>query len=154
MQTLGLTSPAFGNGDRIPAHHACTGKNDSPPLAWEAAPEGTASLALICEDPDCATGTFIHWILYNIPPGTTSLPAGIPHKPVLPDGAAQGMNDFGKMEYGGPCPPPGKPHHYFFRLYALDTLLHLRAPVTRKSVGAAMEGHVIARGELVGIFSR
>jgi Raf kinase inhibitor-like YbhB/YbcL family protein len=154
MKTLELTSTAFKNGERIPADYACTGKNDSPPLSWGPAPEGTASLAIICEDPDCATAIFIHWILYNIPPGTSSLPRGIPRKPVLPDGSTHGLNDFGKMEYGGPCPPPGKPHRYFFRIYALDTPLHLRAPVTRKSIGAAMEGHVIGRGDLMGIFSR
>jgi Raf kinase inhibitor-like YbhB/YbcL family protein len=154
MKTLELTSPAFTPGARIPPEFTCTGKNDSPPLSWGSVPDGTASCAIICEDPDAPSGTFIHWILYNIPPGTTSLPRGIPRKPVLSDGSAQGLNDFGRLEYGGPCPPPGKPHRYFFRLSALDTPLHIRAPVTRKSIGAAMEGHILGKGELMGIFSR
>ena len=154
MKTLELTSPAFAPGARIPPDFTCTGTNDSPPLSWGPAPGNTASLTMICEDPDCPTGMFIHWILYNIPPGTTGLPRGVPRKPVLPDGSAHGLNDFGRMEYGGPCPPPGKPHRYFFRISALDTFLHLRAPVTRKSIGAAMEGHVVGKGELVGLFSR
>ena len=154
MKTMELTSPAFTPGARIPPAFTCTGKNDSPPLSIVAVPEGTASLAIICEDPDCSTGIFIHWILYNIPPGTTSLSQGLARKPVFPDGSAHGLNDFGKMEYGGPCPPPGKPHRYIFRLYALDTLLHLRAPVTRKSIGAVMQGHILGQAELMGTFGR
>lgn len=154
MQTLELRSPAFSNGDRIPAEFTCTGRNNSPPLSWGQVPKGTSSLVIICEDPDCPTGVFIHWILYNIPPSIESIPGGIPRRPVFPDGSAHGLNDFGKMEYGGPCPPPGNPHRYFFRLFALDTLLKLRAPVTRKSIGAAMGEHVIGKGELMGTFSR
>ena len=154
MKKMELTSPAFPPGARIPPEFTCTGKNDSPPLSWEPAPEGTASLVLLCEDPDSPTGLFIHWILYNIPAGTTALPRAVARSPVFPDGSTHGLNDFGRMEYGGPCPPPGKPHRYYFRLYALDTLLHLRAPVTRKIIVSAMEGHVIGQGELMGTFSR
>lgn len=154
MKTIELSSPAFSAGARIPPEFTCSGADVSPPLSWGPVPDGTASLVLICEDPDCPTGMFIHWILYNIPPGTSALPRAIPRKPVLPDGSAHGLNDFGRMEYGGPCPPPGKPHRYFFRLFALDTALHLRAPVTRKSIGAAMEGHVTGHGELMGTFGR
>jgi len=154
MKTIELTSPALTAGGLIPPAFTCTGKNDSPPLSFGAAPEGTKSLAVICEDPDAPSGTFIHWILYNIPPGTTSLPQGIARNRVFPDGSAHGLNDFGKTEYGGPCPPPGKPHRYFFRLYALDTLPHLTAPVTGKSIGAAMQGHILGQGELMGTFGR
>jgi hypothetical protein len=109
---------------------------------------------VICEDPDAPSGNFVHWVLYNIPPGTTSLARGIARKLVLPDGSAHGLNDFGRMEYSGPCPPKGKPHRYFFRLPALDTLLHVRAPVTRKTIGAAMAGHILANGDLMGTFTR
>ena len=154
MAPLDLTSAGFRAGARIPADYACTGKNESPPLSWQGVPDGTRSIAVVCEDPDAHSGNFVHWILYNIPPGTKELAPGIPKKPVLPNGSAHGLNDFGKMEYGGPCPPPGKPHRYIFRLYALDTLLHLRAPVTRKSIGAAMQGHIIGQGELMGTFGR
>ncbi len=154
MKTIELTSPALTAGGRIPPVFTCTGKNGSPPLSFGTAPQGTASLAVICEDPDAPGGTFIHWILYNIPPGTTSLPQDIAQKRELPDGSAHGLNDFGKTGYGGPCPPPGRPHRYFFRLYALDTLLDLRTPVTRKSIDAAMQGHILGKGELMGTFGR
>ena len=154
METIRISSDAFANGARIPDTYTCSGENISPPLAFGPFPAGTKSLVVVCEDPDCASGTFIHWILYNIPPSTTGLEGGVPRKLVLPDGSAHGLNDFGRMEYGGPCPPPGKPHRYSFLLLALDTVLHLRAPVTRKSIGAAIEGHILAKGELVGIFSR
>lgn len=154
MESVTITSEAFATGARIPDAFTCSGENVSPPLSFGAFPAGTKSAVVICEDPDCATGIFIHWILYNIPPGTSGLSRGVPRKLVLPDGSAHGLNDFGRMEYGGPCPPPGKPHRYFFRLLALDTLLHLRAPVTRKSIGAAMDGHILANGELMGTFSR
>jgi Raf kinase inhibitor-like YbhB/YbcL family protein len=153
-KTIELTSPALTAGGRIPPVFTCIGKNDSPPLSFGTAPEGTASLAVICEDPDAPSGTFTHWILYNIPPGTTSLPQGIAQKLVFPDGSTHGLNDFGKTGYGGPCPPPGKPHRYFFHLYALDTTLDLRAPVTRKIIDAAMQGHILGQGELMGTFGR
>lgn len=154
MAQIDVTSAAFRAGERIPADYACTGKNESPPLSWQGVPYGTRSITIICEDPDCSTGTFIHWILYNIPPGMKGLDRGVPKKPVLPDGSAHGLNDFGKMEYGGPCPPPGKPHRYVFRVFALDAPLALRSPVTRKGITAAMTGHILGQGELVGIFSR
>ena len=154
MTPLDLTSAAFRAGARIPVDHACTGKNESPPLSWKGVPDGTKSIAVICEDPDAPSGNFVHWILYNIPPGTQELAPGIPKKPVLTDGSAHGLNDFGRLEYGGPCPPPGKPHRYFFRVYALDIVLALRAPITRKSIGAAMGGHILGQGEIMGIFNR
>ena len=154
METIRISSDAFANSARIPDRYTCSGENISPPLAFGPFPAGTKSVVVICEDPDCATGIFIHWILYNIPPGTSGLSRGIPRMLVLPDGSAHGLNDFGRMEYGGPCPPPGKPHRYFFRLLALDTLLHVRAPVTRKTIAAAMDGHILANGELMGTFSR
>ena len=154
MESLAITSEAFYSGARIPDAFTCTGENISPPLSFGPFPAGTRSLVVICEDPDAPSGNFVHWILYNIPPATTGLARGVPRKLVLPDGSAHGLNDFGRMEYSGPCPPPGKPHRYYFRLSALDTLLHLRAPVTRKSIGAAMAGHTLNNGELMGTFSR
>jgi Raf kinase inhibitor-like YbhB/YbcL family protein len=153
-KTIELTSPALTAGERIPPVFTCAGKNDSPALSFGTAPEGTASLAVICEDPDALVGTFTHWILYNIPPGTTSLPQGIARKLVFPDGSAHCVNYFGKTGYDGPCPPPGKPHRYFFHLYALDTLLDLRTPVTKKSIDAAMQGHIVGQGELLGTYGR
>ena len=154
MESVTITSEAFAHGARIPETYTCSGENVSPPLSFGAFPAGTQSLVVICEDPDAPSGNFVHWVLYNIPPGTTSLARGIARKLVLPDGSAHGLNDFGRMEYSGPCPPKGKPHRYFFRLSALDTLLHLRAPVTRKTIGAAMAGHILANGDLMGTFTR
>lgn len=154
MAQIEVTSAAFRAGERIPADYTCTGKNESPPLSWQGVPYGTRSIAVISEDPDCSTGIFIHWILYNIPPGMNGLDRGVPKKPVLPDGSAHGLNDFGKMEYGGPCPPPGKPHRYFFRVFALDAPLAMRSPVTRRGIATAMTGHILGQGELMGVFSR
>src|SRR3989304_2756237 len=119
--SIQLTSSAFTDGSPIPARHTCDGPDVSPMLKWSGAPAGTKSFALICDDPDAPAGTWVHWVIYGIPPDTTDLPEGVPPDETLPDGSRQGKNDFGRIGYGGPCPPPGKPHRYYFKIYALDT---------------------------------
>jgi len=153
-QTMNLTSTSFQEGSRIPAKFTCNGAGVSPQLAWSAPPAGTASFALLVTDPDAPGGTFVHWVLYNLPAGTRALPEGLPAEGQLPDGALQGRNDFGEIGYGGPCPPPGSPHHYVFTLYALDAKLNLPVGATRAQVEAAMQGHILASGRLVGLFQR
>lgn len=147
-----LTSTAFSQGGEIPARYTCKGQDLSPPLSWSDVPEGTKSLVLICDDPDAPRGTFVHWVVYNIPPSASRLPEGIPAEPSLEDGTLQGINHFGKIGYGGPCPPPGPAHRYFFKLYALDTTLELPPGATKEQVLKAMEGHILAKAELVGTF--
>jgi Raf kinase inhibitor-like YbhB/YbcL family protein len=152
-EAVKLTSTSF-QGSQIPAKFTCKGVGISPQLAWSAPPAGTASLALIVTDPDAPRRTFVHWVLYNLPAGTQALPEGLPALGQLPDGALQGRNDFGENGYGGPCPPPGSPHHYVFTLYALDARLNLPVGATQAQVEAAMQGHILAHGELVGLFQR
>src|SRR5207253_3729265 len=123
-------------------------------LRWDGVPEGTKSLALICEDPDAPKGTFMHWVAYNLPADTLELGEGVPAKKTLPDGTAQGTNDFNKPGYGGPSPPPGKPHRYVFRLFALDTRLDLPAGATGADLPAAMRDHGIRTGEPIGRYGR
>ena len=151
-QTMHLTSTSFQN--QIPAKFTCSGANISPQLAWSAPPAKTASLALIVTDPNAPRGTWVHWVLYNLPAGTRALPEGLSALGQLPDGALQGRNDFGEIGYGGPCPPPGSPHHYVFTLYALDAKLNLPVGATRAQVEAALQGHILASGRLVGLFQR
>ena len=148
-----LTSPAFENGGTIP------GKNVedsvvSPPLQWTTPPNGTQSLVLTCDDPDAPAGTWVHWVLYGLPPDTTSLPEGIAQAETVLGGAHQGINDFHRIGYGGPCPPPGTPHRYFFKLYALDSALALKPGLTKQQVLDATKGHVLAQGELMGKYKR
>lgn len=151
-----LSSPAFQNGDLIPAAYTCDGANRSPPLQWPSAPAHTAAYALIVEDPDAPGGVFIHWVLYDLPGATTSLPEGVPKDATLPQlgGARQGRTSFGTVGYGGPCPPPGPAHHYHFRLYALDARLGLEPGATRDQLVAAMRGHELGQGELIGLYAR
>jgi Raf kinase inhibitor-like YbhB/YbcL family protein len=149
-----LSSPAFQEGETIPRAHTADGKNVSPRLAWGDAPEGTASFALVCEDPDAPRGTWTHWVLFNLPADTRELPEGVPPEATLASGARQGKNDFKKIGYGGPSPPPGKPHRYFFKLFALDTMLDLPAGATRDQLLAAMKGDVLAEGQLMGTYGR
>ena len=151
-QTMNLTTTSFQN--QIPAKFTCSGAGVSPQLAWSAPPAATASFALTVTDPDAPRRTFIHWVIYDLPAGTRALPEGVPTQGQLPDGALQGRNDFGEIGYGGPCPPPGSPHHYVFTLYALDAKLNLPEGATRAQVEAAMQGHILAHGELVGIYQR
>ena len=149
-----LTSSAFQAGGTIPRPHTCDGTDASPALTWSDPPPGTASFALVCDDPDAPVGTWVHWVLYELPPSARQLPEGVPTEPLLKDGSRQGTNDFKRTGYGGPCPPPGKPHRYFFRLYALDTSLRLAPGKTKAELLKAMEGHVKGQAELVGRYSR
>lgn len=151
---LELKSIAFENGKSIPASYTCTDEDRSPPLSWENLPVGTESLVLICDDPDAPVGNWVHWVLYNIPPGAKGLPDSLPHRGTLPDRSLQGLNDFKKIGYGGPCPPPGAPHRYFFKLYALDKRLDVGAGLKKMDVLRAMEGHVIEKAVLMGTFRR
>ncbi len=143
----------FEDGGKIPVKYTCDGDDVSPPLRWEGQPPGTAAYALLVEDPDAPMGTFTHWIIYNIPPELNSLPEGIPKEKRTKFGL-QGMNDFRRIGYGGPCPPPGKPHRYFFKLFALDSPLDLPPGARRRDVLRAMEGHVLAKAQLVGMYGR
>ena len=152
-----LRSTAFANGEAIPAKYTCEGKDLSPPLRWEGVPEHTRSLVLIVDDPDAPDPKaprmrWIHWVLYNIPPDATGLPEGV-ISGNLPSGTEEGLNDWKKTGYGGPCPPIGR-HRYFHTLYALDTVLKGMRKPTRPQVKAAMKGHIIAKAELVGTYKK
>ncbi len=148
-----VTSTAFEEGGAIPVRYTCDGLDVSPPLSWSSPPEGTRSVTLIAEDPDAPSGTFAHWVIYNLPPDTRRLPEDVPNRRSLPSGALQGTNGAGSIGYTGPCPPGGT-HRYFFELYALDTELDLGAGATREEVVGAMEGHVLAEGRLLGTYQR
>lgn len=148
-----ITSSAFTEGGLIPAKYTCDGADISPPLQWEAVPEGTQSIALICDDPDAPVGTFVHWVLFNLPADAGQLTENIPADPTLANGAQQGTSDFGRIGYGGPCPPGGT-HRYFFKIYALDTQLSLTDRVDKVRLLSAMEGHILAEGQLIGKYKR
>ena len=148
-----LTSPAFTEGGMIPAQYTCNGADISPPLAWEEVPEDAKSLALIVDDPDAPVGTWVHWVLYNLPASTRELKENITKTKILPDGAMQGTNDFRKIGYNGPCPPGGT-HRYFFKLYALDEMVDLNPGARKKDLVDAMKGHILAECQLMGRFSR
>lgn len=152
--TLLLSSPAFQAGEPIPVKHTCDGPDLSPPLTWEGAPAATRSFGLICDDPDAPGGTWVHWVLYNLPADTAALAEGVPPLPTLPNGARQGYNDFKRLGYGGPCPPRGRAHRYFFKLYALGVGPDLPAGATKPDLVAAMEGHILAQAELMGTYRR
>ena len=152
--TMQLSSPAFNEGDAVPVKHTADGADKSPELRWAGAPQNAKSFALVCEDPDAPRGTWTHWVLFNIPADRTSLAEGLATDKELPDGSRQGKNDFGKIGYGGPSPPRGKPHRYYFQVYALDTKLDLPAGASRKQVLDAMKGHVLAEGQLMGLYGR
>jgi len=152
-KTMQLKSNAFSPEEMIPSKYSCDGEDVSPRLSWGEIPNGTQSLALIADDPDAPGGTFVHWVLYNLPPDTHQLPENVPAKTEQVSGALQGKNNFGNLGYGGPCPPGGT-HRYFFKLYALDQMLDLKAGATKAEVEAAMEGHVLAEAHLMGRYSR
>jgi len=152
--TIQLSSTAFDEGQTIPKQHTGDGRNSSPPLRWQDAPAGTASWALICEDPDAPRGTFTHWVLYNVPATARELSEGVPPDTTLADGALQGVNDFGKVGYGGPAPPRGKPHRYLFKLFALARPLDLPPGATKAQVLTAMKGQVLGEGLLMGTYAR
>ena len=149
-----MSSSAFQEGKSIPQQYTGDGRNISPPLRWGDPPAGTRSLALICEDPDAPRGTFTHWVAFNLPAESRELAEGVPGEATLPNGTTQGTNDFGKVGYGGPKPPPGKPHHYFFKLYALDQPVELRPGATKAQLLAAVKGHVLGEAQVMGTFAR
>lgn len=149
-----LRALAFQSGDEIPVRFTCDGDDVSPALAWTPPPDGTVSLALVADDPDAPRGTWLHWLLYDLPPAVRELPEGAGSGERLPAGAHQARNDFRKTGYGGPCPPPGSRHRYYFRLYALDTRLELRPSATRAQLDRAMRGHVLAEAEVMGRYGR
>jgi Raf kinase inhibitor-like YbhB/YbcL family protein len=148
-----VVSSAFQEGGMIPADYTCDGKDISPPLSWSGVPEQAVTLALICDDPDAPLGTWVHWVLYNLPASVRELPAGVPPDERLANGAVQGRNDFRRLGYGGPCPPGGT-HRYYFKLYALDKALDLKPGATKKELLKAMEGHILAEGQLMGRYKR
>lgn len=149
-----LTSTAFAEGKPIPRKHTCEGEDVSPPLSWSDAPAGAKSFALICDDPDAPVGTWVHWVAWNIPASVTALDENTPKQDAIPGGGQQGRNDFKRTGYGGPCPPPGKPHRYFFKLYALDAELDLAAGATKADLERAMQGHILAEAHLMGTYQR
>jgi Raf kinase inhibitor-like YbhB/YbcL family protein len=150
-----LYSSAFKEGEFIPEKFSCEGSNISPQLHWSNYPQNTKSFAVIVEDPDAPGGDFVHWIIYNIPGNLSELHEDVTPSRNIPDEVMLGTNGFGKISYGGPCPPPGKPHRYFFRIYALDTILHhLETGATRQQLISNMSGHIIAEGRLMGKYQR
>lgn len=151
---LELRTTAFRPGGNIPKPFTCDGGDASPALSWSDPPPRTQSLVLIMDDPDAPGGTFVHWVVYNLPASTRQLPERLPGNDEMQGGGNQGVNDFARTSYGGPCPPPGKPHRYFFRLYALDSKLNLKGAARRKDVDQAMKGHVLAHAELMGLYGR
>jgi Raf kinase inhibitor-like YbhB/YbcL family protein len=154
MMTFSLRSSAFQSGGAIPRQHTCDGADQSPPLSWSDLPAGTKSLALIVEDPDAPGGNFVHWVLFNLPPAPSELPRAAPHQSILDNDARQGRNDFRRVGYGGPCPPRGPAHRYFFRLYALDAPLELTPGATASELRAAAQDHILGKTELMGTFGR
>jgi Raf kinase inhibitor-like YbhB/YbcL family protein len=151
--SIELTSPAFAHGEAIPARYTCDGDDISPPLRWQGLPPRTVSVALIMDDPDAPRGIWVHWVLYNIPASSVELTEDIAPADSGPGGSLQGSNSWNRVGYGGPCPPSGS-HRYFFKLYALDAPLDLRAGATKDDLLAAMDGHILALGELMGTYQR
>lgn len=149
-----LSTPAFPAAGEIPKKFTCVGADVSPDLSWGDPPQGTRSFTLIMDDPDAPVGTFTHWVLYDLPANARQLPEAVNKGGEVAGGGRQGRNDFGRIGYGGPCPPPGKAHRYFFKLYALDTVLNLKSSASRGEVERAMKGHVLAQAELMGRFGR
>lgn len=151
---LEVTSTAFRNDETIPRKYTCQGEDVSPPLKFQGIPEGTKSLALICDDPDAPMGTWVHWVAWSIPPSAPGLPEGAAKDAALPGGIRQGLNSWDKHGYGGPCPPAGKPHRYLFKLYALDFEPELPDTATAREVEIAIRGHIIAEGQLMGKYEK
>ena len=151
---MDLQSSAFEAGGMIPTRYTCDGQDVSPALSWSEPPAGTESLVLLCDDPDAPAGTWDHWVLFNIPAANRSLPERIATEPVIDGAGVQGANSWGKIGYGGPCPPKGTEHRYYLRLYALDTNLDLEPGAKRKDVEEAFQGHILAQGQLMGRYGR
>jgi len=152
--SLSISSSAFNEGDRIPDKYTCEGEDISPQLIWSDTPEGTKSFTLICDDPDAPMGTWDHWLIYNIPADSEGLSEAVPTNELLTDGSKQGLNSWEQTSYGGPCPPPGDPHRYFFKLYALDTMLTLTGDADKSTLENEMQEHILAEAQLMGTFSR
>lgn len=149
-----ISSTAFSPGGDIPREFTCEGSDSSPALKWTEPPVGTKSFALIVDDPDAPVGTWVHWVIYNLPSETRELPARMARDGELADGSRQGTNDFHRLGYGGPCPPPGPAHRYFFKLFALDRRLSLKVGASQADLMNAMKGHLLAYAELVGRYKR
>ncbi len=154
MEKISISAESFGTGNSIPDEYTCKGKNVSPALSWSGVPASAKSLALIMDDPDAPGETFVHWVLFNIPPESKNLSKGIPGNKTLADGSRHGSNDFDGWGYGGPCPPPGKPHRYYIRIYALDKIIDLKPGATGAELEEAMSGHILAKGETMGKYPR
>lgn len=154
MSTFTLATPAFPSGGAIPDRYTCHGSDDSPALVWTGHPAESASFAIVMDDPDAPAGTWVHWVIWNIPATSHLLQANVTRSGTLADGAMQGKNGFGKVGYNGPCPPPGKTHRYFFRLYALDSKLTLQPGADRNQLDAAMKGHILGIAEHIGTYRR
>ena len=152
--SFNLESTAFKDGENIPQKFTCEGADVSPCLMWSNPPHGTKSLALIADDPDAPVGIWVHWVIYDLEPQLTELQEGVAKSEEIPGTGRQGMNDFRKVGYGGPCPPPGKAHRYYFKLYALDAKLNLMPRATKQDVEQAMQGHILAQTELMGRYKR
>jgi Raf kinase inhibitor-like YbhB/YbcL family protein len=148
-----ITSSVFEEDGLIPPKYTCDGADISPPLQWDAVPEGTNSIALISDDPDAPMGTWVHWVIFGLPADTRELAENIPPDEILPNGARQGLSDFGRIGYGGPCPPSGT-HRYFFKIYALDTEIDLPAGANKRQLLKAVEGHILGQGQLIGKYKR
>ena len=149
-----IGSTAFTNGNSVPKQYTADGSNTSPPIWWRDIPNGTKSIALICEDPDAPRGTWTHWVIYNIPAKETGLGAGYPTSADLPNGAKQGTNSFRKIGWGGPDPPPGKLHHYIFTVYALNTTVNTQSGMTAEQIRATMNNHILGQGQITGTYGR
>jgi Raf kinase inhibitor-like YbhB/YbcL family protein len=149
-----LSSKSFPQGGDIPKKFSCDGADVSPELSWTEPPNGTKSLAVIADDPDAPAGTWTHWVLYDVSPETRNLAEGTPKQPELPNGARQGRNDFGKIGYNGPCPPPGNPHRYFFKLFALDSKTDLKPGASREEVERVISGHTLGKADSMGRYKR
>jgi Raf kinase inhibitor-like YbhB/YbcL family protein len=145
-----LTSAAFADGQDIPDKYTCHGQDISPPLQWSDAPAQSKSIAVTCEDPDAPSGTFTHWVIFDVPATATKLSGNVSKTATLPDGSKQGKNSFGNVGYNGPCPPSGKMHHYIFKVYALDTAVTLDPGVAKEDLVNAMNDHILAQGQLTG----
>lgn len=154
LAALSLSSPVFQESEKILVKYTCDGQDISPPLMWGDPPSGTQALALTMDDPDAPGGVFTHWVIFNLPVDSRELPEAVPRDNQLENKALQGMTDFGRIGYGGPCPPSGPDHHHLFTLYALDQPLELNAGASKKQVLDAMQGHILAQGQLTGIYQR
>ena len=149
-----LKSSAFQNGATIPRKYTCDADDISPPLSWSNAPSAAKTFALIVDDPDAPGGTWVHWVIYDLPANSKELSEAVGKTETLANGAKQGLNDFRKVGYGGPCPPPGKPHRYRFKLYALDAPAHLKPRATKQQLLDDMKGHVLGEAEIIGSYGR